>query len=222
MPSVEFRPFAEDDFESLSGIYGRLWCDTGEEDERRLFGAVAVATYLSISPHSIVAEHDGRAVGCTLGRMAGEATPSQWRWHRDLLISAADAFSPELTKRMHDQLLVNRRELEVAATYLQRDDDCASAELNLLMVDPDAKGLGIGGRLFDLMRRELSEEGAEGFFLMTDDECDFTFYDHKGLSRLESYGSRTVPSAEGKGREVELPGIYVYGQRLPAGEASTL
>lgn len=214
MPSVEFRPFAEDDFESLSGIYGRLWCDTGEEDERRLFGAVAVATYLSISPHSIVAEHDGRAIGCALGRMAGEATPSQWRWHRDLLISAAEVFESKLSKRMRDQLLVDRRELEVAAEYLERSEAYASSELNLLMVDPDIKGLGIGGRLFDLMRRELSAEGAKGFFLMTDDECDFTFYDHKGLSRLESYGSRTVPGAGGKGREVELPGIYIYGQEF--------
>jgi GNAT superfamily N-acetyltransferase len=212
MSSVEFRPFEEDDFESLSIIYGKLWCDVADEDERRLFGAVAVATYLSISPHSIVAEHDGRAVGCALGRMAGEAAPSQWRWHRDLLISAADTFDPELTRRMRDQLMVDRRELEVAAAYLQRDEDCASAELNLLMVDPSAKGLGIGGRLFDLMRQELSAGGAEGFFLMTDDECDFTFYDHKGLSRLESYGSRTVPSAGGKGGEVKLPGIYIYGQ----------
>jgi GNAT superfamily N-acetyltransferase len=214
MPSVEFRPFAEDDFESLSGIYGRLWCDTGEEDERRLFGAVAVTTYLSISPHSIVAEHDGRAIGCALGRMAGESTPSQWRWHRDLLISAAKVIEPKLSKRMRDQLLVDRRELEVAAEYLERSEAYASSELNLLMVDPDIKGLGIGGRLFDLMRRELSAEGAKGFFLMTDDECDFTFYDHKGLSRLESYGSRTVPSAGGKGREVELPGIYIYGQEF--------
>lgn len=214
MPSVEFRPFAEDDFESLSGIYGRLWCDAGEEDERRLFGAVAVATYLSISPHSIVAEHDGRAIGCALGRMAGEATPSQWRWHRDLLISAAKVFEPKLSKKMRDQLLVDRRELEVAAEYLERSEAYASSELNLLMVDPDIKGLGIGGRLFDLMRRELSAEGAKGFFLMTDDECDFTFYDHKGLSRLESYGSQTVPGAGGKGREVELPGIYIYGQEF--------
>lgn len=212
MPSLKFRPFADDDFESLSDIYGRLWCDARREDEMRLFGAVAVATYLSISPHSVVAEHDGRAIGCALGRVAGEASPSQWRWHRNLLIKAARAFYPELSRRMHDQLLVDRRELDVAATYLQRDDDCTSAELNLLMVDPDAKGLGVGGRLFDLMRRELDAEGADGFFLMTDDECDFAFYDHKGLSRLASYESQTVPGAEGEGREVKLPGIYIYGQ----------
>ncbi|MBF4802492.1 MAG: GNAT family N-acetyltransferase, partial [Lancefieldella parvula] len=48
-------------------------------------------------------------------------------------------------------------------------------------VSPAAQGKGVGGMLFSYMLNFLKEQGAKHCFLATDDDCDISFYQHKGL-----------------------------------------
>ena len=84
--------------------------------------------------------------------------------------------------------------------------------VKLLIVSPEARGLGLGRRLFDAVRSYLRERGAAGYHLLTDDSCDVSFYEHMGLARAMDRKS-----------EVAWPGgdpatddfhVYVYSERL--------
>lgn len=84
------------------------------------------------------------------------------------------------------------------------------AELTFLVVDPDYKGWGIGGRLYRLFTDYLKYENLNSFYLFTDSSCDFTFYEHKGLKRLAAKTFYWAEEADGE--EVKIPEeYYLYG-----------
>ena len=81
----------------------------------------------------------------------------------------------------------------------------------LLIVSPEARGLGIGRKLFDAVRDHLRGRGAAGFYLLTDDNCDVSFYDHMGLRQEVRRRSEVTWPDEEPGTDF---GIYVYAERL--------
>ena len=58
------------------------------------------------------------------------------------------------------------------------------AEIALFLVSPEAKGHGVGGRLFAHMLDWFQAIGVSEYFLFTDTTCDYGFYEHKGLERM--------------------------------------
>ena len=58
-----------------------------------------------------------------------------------------------------------------------------AGELTLLIMSPEARGHGIGKRLYADAVRYLNDAGAGRFFLYTDTECGYGFYDRAGLVR---------------------------------------
>ena len=88
----------------------------------------------------------------------------------------------------------------------------ADAAVKLLIVSPDAKGLGLGGRLFSAALDHLREAGASGYHLLTDDSCDVGFYEHKGLAQAKRRRSRAYwPGVDPEKDEFY---VYVYEQGL--------
>ena len=65
----------------------------------------------------------------------------------------------------------------------------AEAEIYLLAVNPEMKGLGIGGTLFAEAINYLKKQGAKSYWIKTDTDCNYKFYDYKGLKLV---GSRVV------------------------------
>ena len=105
-----------------------------------------------------------------------------------------------------------REEAELEREYASEDPEGADATVKLLIVSPDAKGLGIGGRLFSAALDHLRETGARGYHLLTDDSCDFGFYEHKGLTQARRRRSRAYwPGVDPAADEFY---VYVYEQRL--------
>lgn len=74
----------------------------------------------------------------------------------------------------------------------------------LLVVGEAARGHGLGRRLLARARDHFSRHGAERYWLVTDTDCDWPFYEHLGLERL----------AERTGAVADAPERYfVYGGR---------
>ena len=69
------------------------------------------------------------------------------------------------------------------------------AEIALFLVSPEAKGHGVGGRLFAHMLDRFHALGIRQYFLFTDTTCDYGFYEHKGLQRA---GVRNLALAHGE------------------------
>ena len=58
------------------------------------------------------------------------------------------------------------------------------AEIVLFIVSPEARGRGVGGRLFRAAMLYLHKHDVADYFLFTDTSCDVGFYDHQGLTRM--------------------------------------
>jgi GNAT superfamily N-acetyltransferase len=77
-------------------------------------------------------------------------------------------------------------EIALTQELVERGDARSAWEITLLVVDPACHGHGIGRTLFSGALDYLRAQSAPGFFLATDDGCDFGFYDHLGLERIVS------------------------------------
>ncbi len=64
-----------------------------------------------------------------------------------------------------------------------------SAELRLIIVSEDCKGMGLGRILIDKAAELARARGKSALFFYTDTDCNVGFYDHLGARRL---GVRTV------------------------------
>lgn len=101
-------------------------------------------------------------------------------------------------------------EMVLTQEFLKKRDARSAWEITLLAIDPACQGHGIGKALLTDVVAYLQSQEAAGFFLATDDGCDFGFYDHLGLERI---AARETPiAAEGLGEQPFH--VYLYGSLL--------
>lgn len=208
MPAVEdvtMRPFEERDFEPTAELVRTAWESGLDANLGRLAAHTILATYLTEHDWGLVAEREGTLLGVVL---AGLRHPGDnARWHEALasLEDEAKAQDPELPSRLRELGEVEVAEAEVTRHLKENDLPEADATIQLLILSPEARGRHLGTRLFESALAWIRSQGARGYFLMTDDECDVGFYDHRGIPRLESV------EIQHEGRPF---GIYAYGERL--------
>lgn len=78
-------------------------------------------------------------------------------------------------------------------------------EIKLLFTREEFRGKGLGSKMLFEIKRLLEEKGESSFFLHTDTECDYGFYDKAGLVMLDKI-SFPIPSDENYT-------MYVYGSK---------
>lgn len=201
--------------EDLASLYATLWCADLPSNLARLAGQQAILPYLKKSQYGICFTHQDMLLGAVLAGTQ-HATPDTSLFEQlnqqDLLTafearicSARKNLDPSQQELLTKALAVDNEELSVAHKVLTNTPHAyADAEIYLLMVSPAAQGLGLGGALFTAAEEALAHAGARGYFLMTDDECDVSFYEHKKLTRYQE-----IPFSKNIN-------IYVYGKELTA------
>ncbi|EPL8092492.1 GNAT family N-acetyltransferase [Morganella morganii] len=99
--------------------------------------------------------------------------------------------------------------LIINGNLLASCDGNFDASLNLFMIDARFRGQGIGNRLWQLAMGYLREKQSARYFLWTDSDSDFGFYEHKGLQRI------AAQAYDWGGHDVTET-YYVYAGELPA------
>ncbi len=213
LDGVTYRPFKTSDFDSVANLLGRLWCSDLVPEARELASRIELSGYLAQTTHARVAELDDELVGAMLlaelDRVPRDATV--WRRKRSRLVHLTHE-NAHLACEVAKNSDVIDEESRLAGDFAASGAVEGAAVMKLLAVDPATHGRGIGGRLFEEARRHLREEGVGGFFLLTDDGCDVSFYDHKGLARAMTRPSR-VDSPAGSNGADEF-NLYVYADRF--------
>lgn len=148
---------------------------------------------LARATHAAVAEQNGRVLGVILGSVPAKVTRMQILRHRWQQASLA---LPMLANRagrngLREQLAI----LHADRALIQTTGNDYQAEIVLFLVSPEAKGQGVGGRLFAHMLDRFHALGIRQYFLFTDTTCDYGFYEHKGLQRA---GVRNLALAHGE------------------------
>ncbi|WIM67053.1 GNAT family N-acetyltransferase [Corynebacterium breve] len=68
----------------------------------------------------------------------------------------------------------------------------SDTELVLFVVDEHARGTGIGTKLYDNFKNYLRSLNRSGFFLYTDSDCTWQFYEAKGMRRAADVRRKTL------------------------------
>ena len=207
------RPFGERDFHPLAGLMAKTWLPDFPGYPGELAATVELCDYLAQTTWSLVAERGGTLLGAILlGEKDREvADADEWR-RRGAEAEREAAGNPDATRAMDLEMAGVVEEAGLAHEYELTGAAEVACVVKLLIVSPEARGLGLGRRLFDAVRSYLRERGAAGYHLLTDDSCDVSFYEHMGLARAMDRKS-----------EVAWPGgdpatddfhVYVYSERL--------
>lgn len=216
--SIQTRPLEPHDFGPLAHLMLEVWgpSDAGQPEE--LSAQALLASYLECAAWGRVALQEDQLVGAVLAGMRDTMAdrrhqPQACHWPYPTLgsvLARACEIDPGLPDRMRAQHVVEVEEAHVTRELQARPMPESDATVQLLIVSERVRGRHVGSALFDAARRWMRSQGARGYFLMTDDECDYGFYDHAGLRRLrcETLGA---PSTDPSDKPFH---VYAYGERL--------
>ena len=210
--NLTFRAFAPDDFERVAVLLGRTWLPEFDEAAQRVASQIELAHYLAQTTWSLLAERGNEVLGAVLLAERGTASDGAGWAELEARLTRAAEKDEALAEAVRTEMDGVREEAELERDYLAGGPLGADAAVKLLIVSPDAKGLGLGGRLFSAALEHLREAGAVGYHLLTDDSCDFGFYEHKGLTQAMRRRSRAYwPGVDPEKDEFY---VYVYEQGL--------
>ena len=211
--NLTFRAFAPKDFERVAVLLGRTWLPEFDEAAQRAASQIELAHYLAQATWSLLAERGDEILGAVLLAERGAAATGGAGWAElEARLTRAAEKDPGLAEAVRTEMDGVREEAELERDYLAGGSLGADAAVKLLIVSPDAKGLGLGGKLFSAALEHLRETGAAGYHLLTDDSCDFGFYEHKGLTQAMRRRSRAYwPGVDPEKDEFY---VYVYEQEL--------
>ena len=207
------RPFNKDDFEPLAELVGKTWLAEFPPVAQLTAGRVELAHYLARTTWSLVAVRAGALLGAVLLSERDATAPDAPAWAElAARLTAEGEKNPDVAEAIRVEMDGVAEEAKLERAYAETGAAGTAATVKLLIVSPDAKGLGIGGRLFSAAVDHLRATGAAGYHLLTDDACDVSFYEHKGLSRAMRRRSEAFwPGIDPTTDEFY---VYVYEQEL--------
>lgn len=202
---LTIRPFRDDDVNAISELVRQTWISEPDVMAGTLAARAILGHYLMDHEWGLVAERAGKVRGTILAGLRDTDQSERWRPFVREVLERARAIDPSLPDRVreaaHDEVVEARITRELKASGSPQSD----ATIQLLLLSPEARGHHVGGRLLDGARTWMRSQGARGYFLMTDDDCDVGFYDHKGLTRMDTV------AIEHEGSPFN---IYTYGELL--------
>lgn len=138
-----------------------------------------LAACLNEQSCSLTAVLDGEPAGVVMGCARGSRRPRFGPWLRAaasrlLLLLTAEGRQADIF--ITDSERADRELLKKAAF----DYD---GQLSFFAVAPERRGRGVGKALYRAMLRYFERAGVRSFYLFTDTECDFGFYERQGLRR---------------------------------------
>ena len=187
-----FRAACHEDLDEFADLYCTLWTNSlrnrGDFEDAMLAGRYNISMQFNRSPITIVAEAGGKPIAlCCIGVFDDGKPRVNEYWHEryeDLLAQATARLEQGGDERLAGCLFGDTREKATADRFAATGNEFAQAQINLLIIRPEFQGKGLGGELLRRARTAIREAGCTKFFLMTDSESDWHFYDHIGMTRI--------------------------------------
>lgn len=207
---IVYRPFCDSDFGAVTDLCSRVWC-VGVEGvyDRSVFGRVMTAGALRRSQVTLVAQRAGVVVGAIFGGFCPNESVQvneSWEERFQELMVIARKRAKNGGILVEERLFSKLRMFTMADVFISRGYTNSQSEINLLVVHPKAQGQGIGDRLLEEMLVSFSSKGAQGSFIVIDEDSDREF--------LERRGFNCVQERQGAGGDSGRRTIYLYGRRL--------
>jgi len=197
MRTVLYREMVREDWDAIFALACAIWysdIDEIDDDEVRLLAStIDISLVLKRSSHGIVAidEQTGSIVGvvCVTGT---EPPPKRVQgWHEVAIAKALDR-GARIGEARGDDTGVQLKGLDAELRrYLALTDELTrdgyDGEVTLLLLDAGYQGLGIGRELIDRGIEWLHAQGSRSLYLVTDDSCNYPFYDRLGWRQAHAF-----------------------------------
>jgi len=203
---VIYRDFHRNDEKNLSEILIRAWrFDKGVSDRSKIdhIGCLYLYYCLRHAWYVRIADMNGEPVGLIIGTLKRKKLHPVFslRALYHYLAVLTDKETRNSVKNWSGYFDCNKRLDDASGVSEGRFD----AEVTLFAVGEEARGKGIGRRLFQDLVDAFRKEGVERYYLHTDTECSYGFYDKWGMERL---AEDTIPSYRPGEEDIRM---FVYG-----------
>ena len=218
--SVHLRAVRSSDIAQLATIMFDTWYAQDSQEatvqQRELLHSMAlfdVAHYCETSTHAMVAvDDDPHIPDMDILGVAMWRNDSDWEQginQKDVVSNDLNAIAKLRSSSAQFNLMMEEFEADAARTLelAEAAAQSSGAELRLFMIAQHARGLGVGKRLLGSAESSMRLSGAQRYYLYTDSECDYSFYDHRGMTRATQ--ALQVPGPGGK-----IVDKYIYMQNL--------
>ena len=189
--NVNIREATLGDTDAIARIYAALWCNwlrrVGADEDALLVSRLNTVMQAQCSPVALVAEADGEVVAaCYVGVYDGgrPRTNPYWQDAYDGLLTQATERAKTADGDLEGALFGDSREKATGNRFAASGDPYGEGQINLVIILPEWQGRGLGRALVDRAREELRKLGRSCFFLMTDNQADWQFYEHIGMKRI--------------------------------------
>lgn len=190
------------------GLIGRLWYSDAAEPLKGACAQMEFVHHFKRASHVRVAKLAGSFAGIVAvaptesDSVSADEQAACYCRH----LRADERFASIVGETEEEALLAVATEKSLSHEFCARKDSRSAWEITLLMVDPVFQGHGIGRRLMDDAEGYIRSRGGQGFYLATDDGCNYGFYDHLGPERI-------CARKLGRNEEDQFH-IYLYGAKL--------
>ncbi|MBT1164099.1 GNAT family N-acetyltransferase [Bifidobacterium felsineum] len=191
--TVTIRPLQRDDYPQLIDLVRRTWYAEFDECTGLIAAEADWENCLARTTNAYAAVKDGKPVALILGRIDAHDTRGTWNRHKRNYLNGLRRLltAPEGIKAIHE--IVGILAIDHQLTHRARKSGHDyGAEVVLFVLDPEARGLGLGKRMFRRMIADFRTAGLSKYFLYTDTTCNVGFYEHTGLKQIESI---TLPAS---------------------------
>ena len=205
---VIYRDFEKKDILELATLVAEIWNPTLTGETALLAGKVDLAHFAVRATAWRVAELNGEVVGVAAVRV-GDPHDEDARFWSNL---SEDAFEKlkELSSQAEQALRVYYDFENKAHNQMLENCECDTTyELTLFAVSSKARGHGVGSELLRQMTDHLKEAGAKNYFLYTDTNCNWQYYENRGMKRCATYVAKDEPSEQLNGQE-----LYIYSTTI--------
>lgn len=191
LDNVTLRAATLDDLDGIAAIYNQLWCNTlrnrGDVKAADFCARFNIAMQLQRSPIALVARGRGPLIAAWLHPASSKTascvpTPRGYPLRRD--IRPGNEMAKTADAKLEGSLFGDSREKATADRFAATGNEYAQGQLNLIIIVPEWQGKGLGRALIDLARAELAQAGCTKFFLMSDCNSDWQFYEHLNMKRI--------------------------------------
>lgn len=176
------RDIEKKDLKTVHNLIQKEWYQELYEQDKEVANAYVqfdVNSCLMESSFGQVAEIDGQVVGVIMGVAKNEerklgllAEPPM----KDLMtiLNAPKELREAIISQYHSEMNANKKLIETAPVNYD-------GGIALFIISKEARGQGVGSKLFKNMLNYFDKHHVNYYHLYTDDSCGYEFYNKKGL-----------------------------------------
>ena len=179
---VIYRPYQESDRPEIVDLIAKTWYPDVSEELAKEHANFELDWHLAHQDHTAVARLDDKFAGLIFSRSPELEKKTDFAGDFKNLIEKYTSDHP-----MIQNIAWLRDEVNAVESVKKSNPNEGRGWLELLMVSPEIRGIGLGKKLYKLGIENLAKQGAEYYRLLTDDNCDWTFYEHDNMKRLGAF-----------------------------------